>query len=151
MYQAHSETSRNAYRTLEGSREAREKIFKLIQDRGLAGISAPNIAAALDMVPGTVAARVIELERDGRILKLERTEKSPSRKSANVIIAQVYKLSALAAGEKILETKPEGKTVAALDAEAKAILEEVENLIALGAPILYSSPLHRRIKALLKN
>ena len=151
MYQAHSETSRNAYRTLEGSREAREKIFNLIESRGLTGLSAPNIAFALDMVPGTVAARVIELERDGRILKLERTEKSPSRKSANVIIAQRFKYEALAQGEKILETKPTGKTTAALDNEARAILEEVENLVALGSPILFGGSLHKRIKALLKN
>jgi len=151
MYQKHSETSRQAYKTLEGAKEAAERIYKAIEAAGLNGISAPQIAAALDMVPGTVAARVIGLERDRRIVKLERTEKSPSGRAANVIIAMHWKPSALARGERILLTKPEDSSAGVVDSETREILKEVANLVALGTPILYGSPLHKKIERVLNN
>lgn len=148
MYQKHSETSREAYRTLEGAKEAAERIYKLVDSTGLIGISAPHVAAALDMVPGTVAARVIGLERDQRVIKLERREKSPSGRPANVMVAYRFKAEALARGEKILFTKPEENTVGAgNDSAALELLKEVANYIALGTPILYGSPLHKRIQS----
>lgn len=150
MYQKHSETSRGAYKTLEGAKEAAERIYKVIEAAGLNGISAPQIAAALDMVPGTVAARVIGLERDKRIIKLERTEKSPSGRAANVIIAMHWKPSALARGERILLTKPEEAPSAGPDPETLDILKEVANMVALGSPILYGSALHKRIEGAIK-
>lgn len=150
MYQKHSETSREAYKTLEGAKEAAERIYKVVESHALEGISAPRIAAALDMVPGTVAARVIGLERDGRIVKLARTEKSPSGRPANVIIPANLKRDALERGERILFTKPEESSGAGPDAETLDILKEVETLIALGSPILYGSELHNRIKKAIK-
>lgn len=151
MYQKHSETSREAYRTLEGAKEAAERIYKLVEQSGLIGISAPRVAEALDMVPGTVAARVIGLERDKRVIKLERREKSPSGRPANVMVAARYKAEALARGERILFTKPEENAGGAgYDPEALEILKEVENYIALGTPILYGSPLHKRIQSAIR-
>lgn len=151
MYQKHSKTSREAWESLDVNSDAAERIYKRIEEAGLSGICAPRIASELNMVPGTVAARVIGLERDQRIVKLYRTEKSPSNRPANVIIAGKFRREALDAGEKILVTKPEEHYGAAPveDKEAKEILEEVENLIALGSPILYSSQLHKKIRSYL--
>lgn len=148
MYQSHSATSRNAWETLDTAEKSAEKVYKAIEAAGVAGICAPAVADALDMQAGTVAARVIGLERDKRIVRLAREVKSPSGKPANVLVADRY-VRDLAPGETILPTKAEGKTktVYVQDPEAKAILEEVENLVALGSPILYDSALHKRIKA----
>lgn len=146
MFQAHSETSREAYRTLEGAKEAAERIFREIEAHGLAGISGPQIAEALEMIPGTVAARIIQLERAGRVIRLERTQKSPRGKKANIVISAALKSHALAAGDRILVTKPEGETAESINSEMVSILREVENLVALGSPILYGSELHKRIQ-----
>ena len=150
MYQKHSETSREAYRTLEGAKEAAERIYKLVESTGLIGISAPRVAEALDMIPGTVSARVIGLERDKRIIKLERKENSPSGRPANVMVAARFKAEALARGERILFTKPEESASAGPDTETLEILKEVENYIALGSPILYGSQLHKRIQSAIR-
>lgn len=151
MYQKHSETSRNAFYSIDLNSDAAEKIYKRIEAAGLAGISAPRIASELNMVPGTVAARVIGLEREQRIVKLYRTEKSPSNRPANVIIAVKYRREALDAGEKIIVTKPEDNKPSFDDRGARAILEDVENLVALGTPIIYGSELHKKIRAYLRS
>lgn len=158
MYQKHSETSREAYRGLKTGEKDSALIYAEVLKYGPAGICAPKVAELLDMVPGTVAARVITLERSGLILKLERTEKSPSGSRANVMVAAQFK-DQLSPSDRILKPKAEDKKKPAAgtskDREAlvaaRAILSDVSQWIALGAPIHPDAPLHKRIIDFLKN
>lgn len=149
MYQKHSETSREAYNNLSTAKADAERIYALVESYGTTGICAPKVAELLDLVPGTVAARVITLERNKRVVKLQRTEKSPSGHSANVMVAAKF-VASLAPGDRVLSTKPADPKATREDGEAIDVLKEVENLIRLGAPILYGSALHKRIEALVK-
>lgn len=150
MYQPHSETSREAWNNVKTKSNAdADKIYALVEQYGTSGICSPKVAALLDMVPGTVAARVIQLERDKRIVKLERKEKSPSGHGANVMVAARF-IRDLAPGDRVLSTKAATVKEAKDDSEALDVLGEVENMIRLGAPILFGSALHKRIEALVK-
>lgn len=146
MYQPHSETSRDAYNSTGERITVREKVRQEIEYTKQQGITAGWIASNLGMQTGSVAARLIELERQGKILKLRRTNKNPSGKSGNVYVTIAWKYKLVS--DQIIQPKCK-KSKINLNAEAKEILAEVESYISMGSPIHPGSVLHSKIKAII--
>lgn len=91
MYQAQSQTSREAFNTLKDPQSSKEAVLSQVRARGITGTSAAWIADRLGMQTGTVAARLIELEREKQVLKLNKTMENPSGKKACIYVCYVYK------------------------------------------------------------
>ncbi len=148
MYQQHSETSREAYHTKGGRGTVRETVRKAIEDAGERGMTAGWIAKNLGMQTGSVAARLIELEREAKIIKLKQTRKNPSGKNGNIYVVVAWRH--MFALDQILPPKKADKKQN-LDSSAREVLEQVESYIAMGSPIHSGSVLHNRIKDLISH
>lgn len=107
MFQKHSDTSKEAWENLTSAATDSAMIYDHIKNHDCHGISAPWVASNLGLVPGTVAARVVGLERTGRIIRLERTEMTPHGRQANILVADIYKDEALENGDVVVPVVPE--------------------------------------------
>lgn len=145
MYQPHSETSRAAYTGLENAKTKRETIRKMIEEGGFEGRTNDELSAAFDKTGSYFSPRLIELERAGRIVKLQQTRKTRSQKMANVYVTPefVNGRAACAIKPSAGAKKPAGRI--------NDLLQEIESYISMGSPIHPGSALHQRIKAEISN
>jgi len=114
-FQKHSETSRNAAKTLNAD-TLRKTVLKYIVDAGEYGSIGDEIAEHFNIAPGTVSARLIELERWGYIVKLTRTRKTRRGKPANV-----YTIPRFAGAGDVIKYKP--KNLCVETGERKDVIE----------------------------
>lgn len=93
MYQKHSETSQEAWETMDLNAKGAllNAVFMVIDEAGRAGITAGWIAKKLKRQTGTIAARLIELERDGVIFKTKTKAINPSGKKGHLYFAANFK------------------------------------------------------------
>lgn len=147
MYQPHSQTSRDAYHSLEGKETLCDRIYSAIENTGVNGTTNGWLCQRIKIQSGTMSARLIELQRAGRILKLKRTMENPSGVKANVYIAARYQGNLLP-GDKIEMTKCDPQPHKDNKA-ARELLADVESHIVSGFVIAYGSPLHKKIEAFL--
>lgn len=78
------------------------QILALIIDEGARGITAGWLSKKMGIPNSTVGARIVELEKNGDIIRLDKTRKNPSGTAAFIIIAAAFKSDALADGVAIL-------------------------------------------------
>lgn len=146
MFQAHSETSKEAFRTMDQKETKADKVYACIAERGRAGLSAGWIAKFLNMQTGSVAARLVELERDGRIKKLRKTMENPSGKKGNIYICSGWSYNFSA--DDFIAPKPEKKSSSTVE-DMRACLEDIERRIALGEQIKWGDEVHNKIRRLI--
>lgn len=150
MYQKHSETSKDAYHGLKHSDAQRERIYNLISNQKTIGTTGGFIAQALDMQIGTVSARLMSLQEEGRIIKLERQMINPSGMKANVYVAAKFR-PALDQGEKILPVagRRPSKNREAENVALRQVLASINYDLNKQGSIHKGSLIHSQIKTLL--
>ena len=85
-YQKHSETSRQAAEENTTAATLREKIFQMIKDSGQHGMIADEVRQRINKSSNSTIPRLVELNRAGRIVKLQETRKTRSNRNANVYV-----------------------------------------------------------------
>ena len=88
-YQKHSETSKEAAESVNAEKQ-RANILSIIIKNGDIGAIGDELAAYLKEIPGTVSARLIELERAGSIVRTNR--KRTTRRNRNAFVYVSSKL-----------------------------------------------------------
>lgn len=85
-YQKHSETSREAAQLYENGDNLRAEVLRHIKSCGIEGAICYDIAEIFGIVQGTIAARLIELERDNKIIKTMRQRKTGHNRNAYIYV-----------------------------------------------------------------
>lgn len=95
-YQKHSETSQDAANDLQSAKGMRDQVVKYIKHSNTSGMTCDEIFGFFDqsidnrVAPGTISARLIELERDGSIIKSNIKRKTRHNRNAFVYVAKAY-------------------------------------------------------------
>lgn len=89
-YQKHSETSREAAEKLYSAENLRAQILDEIRHRKADGRTGDELSEWFGLAPGTISARLIELERAGDIVRLDQTRKTQSNRKAYIYIAKEF-------------------------------------------------------------
>lgn len=121
-YQAHSATSQKAAEELTSAASLRGLIYKLIKTQNEDGCTCDELSLATSVINGTVSARLIELERDEKlIVKTTMVRKTRHNRDASVYVAKKF--------EDLVEVIP-CKTASAtvLNKELLNIVEQVDAL-----------------------
>lgn len=88
-YQKHSETSKEAAELLNPE-NLRNDIKLKIDSRGDFGFTGDELSSLLKIVPGTVSARLIELERKGLIVRTTKTRLTRFNRRACVYVSSKF-------------------------------------------------------------
>jgi len=119
-YQSHSETSKEAAEKKTDAGADRKTILGMIINRGVHGRTNDEISERLGKNSSFYSPRLIELERDGDIVKLRQTRKTRSNRRANVYVYHNH-----VAGRPIIPVKKIGKMPdPVIDEMDKQILRE---------------------------
>jgi hypothetical protein len=86
-YQKHSETSKRAARENTTAPTVKELILKELRERKTIGITASEMHEIMYEDRGkNVAGRLLDLENEGRVVRLECTRKTASGRDANIYV-----------------------------------------------------------------
>lgn len=102
-FQSHSGTSRLAAEELTSAETMRTEILQRIRYREKLGMTGDELADWFKIVPGTISARLIELERAGSIVRLHLTRRTKANRKAYVYIAKEF----LTDGMKVFDAAEE--------------------------------------------
>lgn len=86
--QKHSATSMEAARRNVSAGKQREAIMAHIVAMATIGATGDEIAQKFNIIPGTVSARLRDLEIEGRIVKTSATRLTRSKRPANVYVSR---------------------------------------------------------------
>lgn len=100
--QKHSETSREAAQKNTKAPSQKHRIFNAIKNNYGVGLCAFELCNVFKIHPGTMAARLRDLEKVRKIVKTNRTRRNPITKMKQ----SVYVIPAYAAPDEIIEMKP---------------------------------------------
>jgi len=125
-YQAHSDTSREAAQKNISAGAQREKILGILQANGIVGCTGDMLSHMLGINPGTISARLRDLELAGRVVKTKKRRKTRSKRTASVyMIKSIFSTSGEEADIKKKPTLRDYLMFHASDA-AKELLTEYE-------------------------
>jgi hypothetical protein len=88
-YQAHSETSREAAEKLSAD-TLRQAVLDDIALHERQGRTGDELAEHFTTAPGTISARLIELERAGKVIKTAQKRRTTARRQAFVYVAAQF-------------------------------------------------------------
>jgi len=83
-YQTHSDTSREAAENNTKASAQRDKILGILHCAGIVGSTGDELSVMLNVTPGTISARLRDLELAGQIVKTANKRKTRSNRTANV-------------------------------------------------------------------
>lgn len=86
-YQKHSETSRESAEKLSTADSLRSSILEVISSRFNLGMTGDELSINFSIAPGTISARLIELERSGKIIKTKMRRLTQAKRNAFVYVA----------------------------------------------------------------
>lgn len=125
-FQKHSITSKAAAVALVSKEECISRMLDFFADAGKEGMTGDELNREFpsNVHRGTISARLIELEREGTIVKTSKTRLSRSKRKCSV-----YVLSEFSEGAKVVSTKPKRKTrdVVALENIASIFFTMIKN------------------------
>jgi DNA-binding MarR family transcriptional regulator len=88
FYQKHSDTSRAAAETNTTANMQRIKIYEYIFNKDAYGATGDELSEYFNIVPGTISARLRDLECDGVIVKTLNRRKTRFEKMATVYVSK---------------------------------------------------------------
>jgi DNA-binding MarR family transcriptional regulator len=133
-YQAHSETSREAAEKLSAD-TLRQAVLDDIALHERQGRTGDELAEHFSTAPGTISARLIELERSGRVIKTAQKRRTTARRQAFVYVAAQFWTAEL--GRATIK-KAQNYDIIRLEAEhgrMKATLEALDGAIMTGSRV----------------
>lgn len=89
-FQSHSATSKEAAEKNTTATQIRDQIRRMIKASGFVGLTNDEISAQYNKTGSMFSPRLIELERDGSVVKLAQTRTTRSGRQANIYVCPEY-------------------------------------------------------------
>jgi len=145
-YQSHSETSKEAAGLKRTAKADRLIISQMIINQGINGLTNDEISERKGKNSSFYSPRLIELERQGAIVKLKQTRKTRYNRNANVYVFHNH-----VAGREIIPVKKEGKMPDPMieEADKHTLREFIRGLYQLNSQFVHhNDPVYNAIKRL---
>lgn len=102
-YQKHSETSKEAAESVNAEKQRANILAIIIKSRTI-GVIGDELAADLKEIPGTISARLIELEREGLIVRTNLKRTTRRNRNAFVYVSSKFIGGDVKAGDIVSKT-----------------------------------------------